>query len=153
VAHLTSQALAASSVGACFHYTLHSGFVGILDMLLHSCLYSIPLSAPFATPDNNHTLTVEGVHDADLTIGADGHGFVSYHDEGGTQLKIAHCLNTKCTDDGTAVVDSGGDTGQYPSVTTGVDGLPLMSYYGGTNANLRATHCANLMCVSYQNNR
>jgi hypothetical protein len=46
------------------------------------------------------------------------------------------------------IVDSGGDVGEYSSITLGADGLGLISYHDYTNVDLKVLHCGNLLCNS-----
>jgi hypothetical protein len=46
----------------------------------------------------------------------------------------------------TTTVDSGGDVGQWTSVTVGADGLGLISYSDGITYDLKVAHCSNAAC-------
>ena len=45
-------------------------------------------------------------------------------------------------------LDSGGNVGQYNSVTVGRDGRPLISYYAESGGNLKVAHCGSSDCAS-----
>ncbi len=83
-----------------------------------------------------------------IAIGADGLGLISYYDVSNGDLKVAHCIDARCTGATLSTIDAGGDVGQYTSIAIGADGLGLISYYDVTNANLRVAHCDNLACTS-----
>jgi len=86
---------------------------------------------------------------ASITIGADGFGLISYLDNNGFDLKIAHCSNAACTTATFATLDSAGAAGWHSSVTIGADGLGLISYYDYTNTDLKVAHCANVTCTPF----
>lgn len=93
-----------------------------------------------------------------ITLGADGLGVLTYYDASNGDLKITGCsaIDYCGYTRSTLVVDSGGsggDVGQYTSVTIGADGLPLISYYDVTNGNLKVAHCPNTFCVPFQRRR
>src|SRR5215213_983076 len=81
-----------------------------------------------------------------VTIGADGHAFVSYYDGGNSDLKVAHCRNVLCRGATTALVDDEGDVGKWSAIAVGADGLGLIVYYDATNRGLKAAHCQDLAC-------
>ena len=92
-----------------------------------------------------------------VTIGSDGLGLISYHDDGSDDLIVAHCSNIACTTATTTTIDSVGNVGRFNSVTVGADGLGLISYYdcgaGGphltcTKGDLIVAHCSNITCTS-----
>jgi hypothetical protein len=85
-----------------------------------------------------------------ITVGTDGLGLVSYTDGTNGNLKVAHCVNTRCSTGATVVttLDSVGVVGYYSSITIGTDGLGLVSYYDVSNGDLKLAHCANVVCTS-----
>jgi hypothetical protein len=83
-----------------------------------------------------------------ITIGSDGLGLISYHDETNGDLKVAHCENAACSSVITATLDSTGTVGTHTSIIVGPDGLGLISYYDATNLDLKVAHCADVTCSS-----
>jgi hypothetical protein len=83
-----------------------------------------------------------------VTIGADGLGLISYHDNFNGDLKVAHCSNVNCTAATITPLDTTGNVGQHTSVTIGADGLGLISYWDGTNFDLKVAHCSNVNCTA-----
>jgi len=95
-----------------------------------------------------------------ITIGADGLGLISYHDNTNGDLKVAHCDNAACTSATTSTIDSDGLVGLDTSITIGADGLGLISYFFANSTDsglrfcnsddcaLRVAHCENLACTS-----
>jgi len=83
-----------------------------------------------------------------ITIGADGLGLISYHDNTNGDLKVAHCDNAACTSATTSTIDSDGLVGLDTSITIGADGLGLISYYDNTNYDLKVAHCDDTACTS-----
>jgi hypothetical protein len=89
--------------------------------------------------------------DTSITIGRDGLPVISYYDSAqvNQDLKVAHCGNASCSSGNTiTTVDSGGNVGQYSSITVGTDGLPIISYYDNTNTYLKMAKCGNPACSS-----
>jgi len=83
-----------------------------------------------------------------ITIGTDGLPIISYHELfSPSDLKVAHCNDVTCTSAFTATIDSGGDVGQWTSITIGTDGLPIISYWDGTNRDLKVAHCNDVTCT------
>ncbi len=83
-----------------------------------------------------------------IAIGADGLPVISYYDQNGEDLKVAHCNDLACTTAGIAIVDSAGNVGVRTSIAIGVDGLPVISYFDGDNAALKVAHCTDVACSS-----
>ncbi len=84
-----------------------------------------------------------------ITIGTDGLPVISYFDTTNYDLKVAHCGNAACSSGNTlTTVNSGGDVGNYSSITIGTDGLPVISYFDLTDSGLRVAHCGNAACSS-----
>ncbi len=107
---------------------------------------------PRPIPAGNTLTALDSTNDVgfstSLTIGADGLGLISYHDETNFDLKVAHCDNAACSSAATATLDSAGAVGAYTSVTIGADGLGLISYLDQTNGDLKVAHCTNAACSS-----
>jgi len=112
---------------------------------------------------STHTLASphfgSGSPDTSITIGADGLGLISYHEEWITPtyivygwLNVAHCDNVACSSASTFTVDDGGylyaNVGSDTSVTVGVDGLGLISYRESSAGRLKVAHCENFTCSS-----
>src|SRR4029453_9816419 len=85
-----------------------------------------------------------------ITIGADGLGLISYHDQTNGGLKVAHCSNVNCTAATVTPLDTTGAVGGNSniSITVGADGLGLISYYDITNGDLMVAHCSNVNCTA-----
>jgi hypothetical protein len=84
-----------------------------------------------------------------IAIGTDGLPVISYYDFTNGNLKVAKCADASCLP-GLAIlsaVDSGGDVGEYTSITIGADGFPVISYFDFTNSNLKVAKCGNLSCT------
>ena len=62
---------------------------------------------------------------------------VSYSDDTGRNLKVAHCTTASCSSAEINTVDSEGDVGTWTSIAIGTDGLPIISYYDSTNTDLK----------------
>ena len=84
-----------------------------------------------------------------MTIGSDGLGLISYYDDTNYDLKVAHCSIVNCIAAEITALDTGGDVGEFSSVTIGPDGLGLISYLDDTNNDLRVAHCENIFCSPY----
>ncbi len=85
-----------------------------------------------------------------LAFGIDGLALISYNGDysgtGGSNLKVAHCLNVYCTASTIINADTGGHVGWRTSTAVGADGLGIVSYYDITNRDLKMVHCTNLAC-------
>jgi hypothetical protein len=93
-----------------------------------------------------------------ITVGRDGLALVSYVVSyvangtlTGSDLKVAHCVNVVCTAVTTTIADTGGFTGNYPSIAIGGDGLGVVAYYNPVIKDLRVAHCADLVCNTASN--
>jgi hypothetical protein len=88
---------------------------------------------------------------ASITIGRDGLALISYmanQTGNGSDLRVAHCVNTHCTAVTTATADTGGFLGWYhTAIAIGGDGLGVVVYYDNTNHDLRVAHCADIACT------
>jgi hypothetical protein len=82
-----------------------------------------------------------------ITVGADGHGLISYYDASSGNLNVAHCSNQQCTSFTTVAAKASGDVGSHSSIAIGADGLPLIAYYYADGAQLLTSHCSNRFCV------
>jgi len=91
-------------------------------------------SPPFVGSDNS------------ITIGGDGLPLVSYFDESGGDLEVAHCTNVACTASTLSTLDSSGSTGSRSSITTGQDGLGLITYYDTSAGEVNVAHCDDATC-------
>jgi len=91
---------------------------------------------------------------ADIAVGADGLGLISYYEEPVGNLRVAHCADVACTNaDVITIVDRGGPhgrVGEHTSVAIGRDGLGLISYHGSLNSftdqDLKVAHCQDVAC-------
>jgi hypothetical protein len=84
-----------------------------------------------------------------IAIGTDGLPVISYYDSTNGNLKVAKCGDSSCMP-GLATlntVDSGGDVGEYTSITIGSDGFPVISYFDYTNSNLKVAKCGDRSCT------
>jgi len=81
-----------------------------------------------------------------LTIGADGFGLVSFHDDTLGHLRTAHCSNIACSGFTGTSVDTTADVGVDSSITRGNDGLGLIAYYSETDGALKVAHCNDIAC-------
>lgn len=82
-----------------------------------------------------------------IALGADGLPVISYLDSYNSDLKVAHCGNTDCTDNNTiTAVDTEGDIVGEISLTIGADSLPIISYFDSSLGKLKAVHCGNVTC-------
>jgi len=86
--------------------------------------------------------------DTSIAIGTDGFPVISYRDNTGGNLKVAHCENILCNSGSPTLttVDNAADVGVDSSITIGTDGLPVISYYDFTNTALKVAHCTNTSC-------
>jgi hypothetical protein len=82
-----------------------------------------------------------------LAIGADGMPVISYYDATNGALKVARCLDVKCTDATLTTLDDSGDAGYHTAITIGTDGLPIIAYYERVGETLRVAHCSNRFCL------
>ena len=85
-----------------------------------------------------------------ISIGPDGLPIISYYAGSPNNcLKVAKCGNAACSAGNTiTTVDSGGEVGQFTSITIGTDGLPVIAYYDVTNEDLKVAKCANPLCLN-----
>ena len=83
-----------------------------------------------------------------IAIGADGLPVISYHDNNGEDLKVAHCADLTCTTASIATLDSAGQVGIYTSIAIGTDGLPVISYLHRDTYDLKVAHCDDLACTT-----
>jgi hypothetical protein len=104
------------------------------------------------TAADSTTIDIVGVDQhTSIAIGADGLGVIAYYDRDGDEgdLKVAHCLDTACTNAELNTVDGGAeDVGLYASIAIGTDGLPLISYQDATNLDLKVAHCNDFACTT-----
>jgi preprotein translocase subunit Sec61beta len=82
-----------------------------------------------------------------ITTGADGLGLVSYLDQAGGELKVAHCSDADCAGATITTLEVTVNTGSGTSITTGADGFGLISYLDRTNGRLKVAHCQNAACT------
>ena len=83
-----------------------------------------------------------------ITIGVDGLGLISYHDEENGYLKTLHCGTLLCNSGNTInIVDAAGHEGEASQITIGSDGLGLISYHDITNKSLKILHCGDRSCL------
>ena len=84
-----------------------------------------------------------------ISIGPDSTPVIAYYDFSNGDLKVAKCNDPICigSDETISTVDSGGDVGQYTSVTIGTNGFPVVSYYDTTNADLKVATCNDAACT------
>ena len=87
-------------------------------------------------------------YETSLTIGADGFGLLSFHDDTLGHLRTAHCSNVDCSAASGIQIDMSADVGVYNSITIGRDGLGLIAYYSETDGALKVAHCNNLECTT-----
>ena len=137
----TSIALGADGRGLISYRDLTNGDLKVAHCANAACTTTSTLPSAIDTTGD------VGVHPS-ITIGADGLGLISYHDQTNGDLKVAHCSNAACTIATLSTLDSAGSVGFYTSITTGPDGLGLISYYDLTNNNLKVAHCANAACTT-----
>ena len=105
------------------------------------------------TTVDNSNLGIFGGYTS-VTIGADGHPFVSYYDFTNGALKLLHCGTIDCSSGNTSTTaDNSENDGLDTAVTIGADGLPLISYLDVTHSQLKVLHCANAFCVPYLRRR
>ena len=88
------------------------------------------------------------VTETSLTIGADGFGLLSFHDDTTGDLRTAHCSNVACTASTVSPIDNTADVGVDSSITRGNDGMGLIAYYSETDGVLKVAHCDNITCSS-----
>lgn len=87
------------------------------------------------------------VYETSLTIGADGFGLLSFHDDTTGDLRTAHCSDVSCTAMTGMFIDSG-NVGVDSSIARGNDGLGLIAYYSEADGALKVAHCNNITCNS-----
>ena len=63
---------------------------------------------------------------------------------------MLHCNDVNCTAGGYTIrsPDTGGDIGQYSTLTLDASGIPVVSYYDASNQDLKVLHCSNRECAS-----
>jgi hypothetical protein len=83
-----------------------------------------------------------------LTIGADGLGLISFHDDTLGHLRTAHCSNVACSAMTGMAIDTTADVGVDNSITIGTDGLGLIAYYCETAGALKVAHCTDIACTT-----
>lgn len=96
-----------------------------------------------------------GAH-ADVAIGSDGLGLISYYESPVGNLRVAHCADVACTRaDAVTIIAAAGQRGRLgtdTSVTIGADGLGLISFKGSFTSfaedDLMVAHCQDLACRS-----
>jgi hypothetical protein len=104
------------------------------------------------SPNITTTLDTSNSYYTSITVGIDGLGLISYWNNNGLDLKVAHCNNVACTNTTNITLDPGlTSVGQYTSITIGADGLGLISYEDETNGDLKVAHCNNVACTSSTN--
>jgi len=83
-----------------------------------------------------------------IVIGSDGFPVISYYDLTNGDLKVAKCLDLKCSASIITTIDSIDHVGQSSSIAIGVNGYPVMSYYDSTNLGIKFAYCTNINCSS-----
>jgi len=86
-------------------------------------------------------------YEISLTIGADGIGLLSFHNNTTGDLRTAHCGNVACTAM-TGMSIASPNEGVDNSITRGNDGLGLIAYYSESASALKVAHCNNITCSS-----
>jgi len=84
--------------------------------------------------------------DTSITIGINGFPIISYRDNTGTGLKVAHCGNASCSS-GNTITPIASNI-RHTSITIKPDGLPMISFYDVTNTGLNFVRCGNAFCSS-----
>jgi hypothetical protein len=82
-----------------------------------------------------------------LAIGPDDLPVISYYDATNGALKVARCLDLKCTDATLTTLDDSGDAGYHTAITIGTDGFPIIAYFERTGQVLKVVHCSNRFCL------
>lgn len=91
----------------------------------------------------NTSTTVDVDQDTSIVIGSDGLPVISYRDAANVDLLVTQCLNSTCTNNKTAIADSG-TVGRFSSIS--VDGTPVISYLDTSNGGLLVAKCAVNSC-------
>ena len=81
-----------------------------------------------------------------IAIGDDGRGVIAYFDGKNKDLKVAKCVDTKCTSAAINTVDSTLTAGHYPVIVVRSDGYPVIAYQEGQNKDLKYVRCTNRSC-------
>jgi hypothetical protein len=89
--------------------------------------------------------TVQGAYSS-ITIGVDGLALISYMENVGANLKVAHCNDPLCSS-ATLTSYELPVAAYQTSIIIGSDGMGLISYYEGTDDELRVAHCNNIACT------
>lgn len=83
-----------------------------------------------------------------IALGSDGFARISYYDNTDDDLKFARCLDEDCITKNLAVLDSGGDVGQFSFLTLGTDGFARVSYYKVSTGDLKFIRCTDADCTT-----
>ena len=92
------------------------------------------------------TTTTTGLYTSQR-LDANGYPVISYHDQTGGDLEVAHCGNANCNAGNTlTTIESTNSTGQFTSLQLDAAGNPVSSYYYVTGADLKVAHCTTANC-------
>lgn len=106
-------------------------------------LRSVPGTNTITTVDSSTDDTGSG---PSITIGTDGMPVISYVDVANRDLKVAHCLDTACTE---ATISTPSDDARlFTSVAIGADGYPVIVYDRMSSDGVMVLHCGSIDCSS-----
>jgi hypothetical protein len=134
----TSIMVGADGLGIIAYSDTSSGILKVAHCHNISCT-----SADTTTLDNNGDIGSRGVQ---MAIGVDGLGLISYEENTGNDLRVAHCHDLACTSATTTTLDSAVSFLNVGSIVIGSDGLGLIMYL--TDNDLKVAHCDDLACTS-----
>jgi hypothetical protein len=105
----------------------------------------VPIEPTFTVLDG--PAATVGFH-ASLVVGDDGLPVISYQDIDAGALKVAKCIDRKCSAATTATIDNPTNVvGFYTSIAIGADGLPVISYQDDTAGDLKVAKCNDPACA------
>lgn len=83
---------------------------------------------------------------ADLALNSEGLPRVAYFDKSNRLIKLALCVDARCSEFEIVVIDEEGAVGQYPSLVLTDQDMPVVSYYDMSKRALKVAMCQDAGC-------
>jgi hypothetical protein len=143
----TSITLGADGLGLISYFDVTNGNLKVAHCNNTSCSSVTAITA-------DSSANIVGEH-ASISVRPNGLPLVSYFDATIQQIKLAHCVDVKCS--GVTISgfnpNAGSNKGSHLAMALGADGVPFLSYLNSTGSRLEVLHCGSPMCVQHYRGR